>query len=182
MSSPRLTETSFFVLGLLDAAGEATPYVLKRIAEVSVFKFWSIPHSQLYLECERLADTGLLSERREEAGRRRRFYKLSSKGRKALRGWRAEPTGRYVEMREPAALKLFFGADPRALAAAQLETHKEMLEEMRDARAMPGLPEGMRLAVELGLNQERAMVRFWSRLAREGAEGILSSTSRDSDS
>lgn len=181
MSSPRLTETSFIVLGMLEVAGEATPYDLKRVAQISVFNFWSIPHSQLYTECKRLAEVGLLGERREETGRRRRFYKLTSRGRKALEEWRGEPTEEFPEMRDPGTLKLFFGADPEALAAAQLKTHKLKLDELYQARAAPHVPAGMRLAVELGVSQERALIRFWTRLARGGAKQVLNSTSLGSD-
>lgn len=166
MSTPRLTETSYIVLGLLDAtAGEATPYDLKQIAEVSVFNFWSVPHTQIYTECERLAEAGLLRERRETTGRRRRFYKLTPQGRKALEAWRAEPTEQLYEARDLGTLKLFFGSDPKPLAAAQLRAHKAKLKELEEAQKTPDVPAGMRLAIELGLNQERALVRFWSRLA-----------------
>ena len=62
-------------------------------------------------------------------------------------------------------MKLFFGTDPKALAEAQLEVHRARLEEMEAAASFPGIPEGIRLVTELGINQERALVRFWSRLA-----------------
>jgi PadR family transcriptional regulator AphA len=165
MSSARLTETSYIVLGLLDLNEPATPYDLKQLAKLTVFNFWSVPHTQIYTECERLAAAGLLDEDREEGGRRRRFYKLTKRGRQALEEWRSEPTDRVFEGRDLAALKLFFGTDPRALAEAQLEVHRARLDELEAALAFPGVPSGMRLTTELGINQERALVRFWSRLA-----------------
>src|SRR5258708_34681542 len=91
MSTLRLTETSYAVLGLLEHCEPATPYQLKQIAQESIFHFWTIPHTQLYTECARLAEGGLLDERREEKGRRRRLYRLSAAGRKALKQWRARP-------------------------------------------------------------------------------------------
>lgn len=94
MSSPRLTETSYIVLGLIEQIGPATPYDLKRMVQVSTVNFWSVPHTQLYTECARLAKEGLLSERREQTGRRRRIYRLTDPGRQALERWRSEPTGR----------------------------------------------------------------------------------------
>ena len=54
----RLTPTSYIVLGLLEAAGEATPYDLKRAVGTSVGNFWSLQHSQLYAEPARLASAG----------------------------------------------------------------------------------------------------------------------------
>ena len=44
--------------------------------------FFSIPHSQLYAEPERLARAGYLRERREQTGRRRKHYSLTEKGRR----------------------------------------------------------------------------------------------------
>lgn len=163
----RLTDTSFVVLGLLDAAGdEATPYDLKRFAQVSVFNFWSIPHTQLYTECERLAEAGLLAERRESGGRRRRFYRLTAMGRKALEKWREEPTEELYELRDLGGLKLFFGADPGPLAEAQLRAHKRKLKELEQMLEIAGeVPEGMRLALEWGVTSERSAVHFWSRLS-----------------
>jgi len=164
VSSPQLTETSYIVLGLLDLNEPATPYDLKQFAQVSVFNFWSIPHTQIYTECARLAEAGLLDESREETGRRRRFYKLTSRGREALARWRAEPTEQTFQGRDLAALKLFLGTDPTALAKAQLPVHKQRLSEFEASATYPALPDGIRLTLELGINQERALVRFWSRL------------------
>ena len=42
MSVPRLTAVSYMVLGLIENAGEATPYQLKAFAARSVGNFWSI--------------------------------------------------------------------------------------------------------------------------------------------
>lgn len=166
MSTTRLTETSFVVLGMLSLAGEATPYDLKRVAQASVFNFWSVPHTQIYTECERLAQAGLLKERREQTGRRRRFYRLTAKGKSALDRWRSEPSSGFHEIRDPGTLKLFFGADPKPLAVAQIAVHQEKLSEARQVQKLPHLPPGMRLALELGIGQERALVRFWSSLLK----------------
>jgi len=165
MSSPNLTDTSYAVLGLIDQWGPSTPYQLKNVAAVSVQHFWTIPHTQIYSECRRLAEAGLLDERREKTGRRRRTYRLTAKGRRALDAWLRDPRTEYWELRDPGLLKLFAGADPAALAEAQLEAHERRLhayESMRDA--MPDMSEGMRLALEAGIGHAREYVRFWSRL------------------
>jgi len=91
VAEPRLTTTSYIVLGLVEACEPATPYDLKQAAQDSVFHFWTIPHTQVYSESRRLAELGLLSERQEEGGRRRRVYRLLAAGRTALGAWRAEP-------------------------------------------------------------------------------------------
>jgi PadR family transcriptional regulator AphA len=172
MSSPRLSETSYIVLGLIAQIGPATPYDLKRLAQVSTVNFWSVPHTQLYSECERLAGEGLLSERREQTGRRRRIYKLTERGRAALERWLSEPTGELRQVRDPATLKLFLGGDPQTLASGQLEAHREQLKvyEQIYGSFVPDAPGGWRLALEVGIGHEREFIRFWSRLVGQ-AEG-----------
>src|SRR5688572_24045536 len=101
MSNVRLTDTSHAVLGLLDLCEPATPYQLKQAAQVSIFHFWTIPHTQLYSECSRLAEAGLLDEQQETTGRRRKIYRLTGIGRKALEEWRAEPSAELYELRDP---------------------------------------------------------------------------------
>lgn len=167
---PRLTDTSYAVLGLLDQIGPATPYQLKQVAQVSIFHFWSIPHTQIYTECARLADAGLLDERREESGRRRRIYSLSAAGRKAQRAWLADPEADLYEIRDPGLLKLFCGADPEALARPQLERHERRLAAYEEMLGGDGMPEGMRLALEAGVGHQREYVRFWSRVLAESSE------------
>jgi PadR family transcriptional regulator AphA len=170
MPSPRLTDTSYAVLGLLDQCGTATPYQLKQIAQVSIFHFWSIPHTQIYAECARLAEAGLLDERREETGRRRRIYRLTDAGRKALDEWRADPEAELYEVRDPGLLKLFCGADPESLARTQLERHERRLASYEEMLARDGMPEGIRLALEGGVGHQREYVRFWSRVLAESSE------------
>lgn len=171
MSSSQLGETSYAVLGLLDRFGPATPYQLKQIAQVSLFHFWSIPHTQLYTECARLAEAGLLTERREESGRRRRIYSLTSAGRGALSRWRADPEADTYELRDPGLLKLFCGADPAPLADAQLEQHERRLRSYEQLRERADeMPDGMRLALEAGIGHEREYIRFWSSVKEEGDE------------
>ena len=166
MQEPRLTPTSYIVLGLVELSGEATPYQLKQASAGSVGNFWSTPHAQFYTEPERLARAGLLSEEREEGGRRRRLYRLTPKGRAALEAWRSEPTAERAELRDPGLLKLFFGADPRPLARAQLEAHREKLAEYEWIREQDGKgPEGPAATLEAGIAHEREWVRYWRRLA-----------------
>jgi DNA-binding PadR family transcriptional regulator len=167
MAETRLTPTSYVVLGLIEQMQPASPYDLKLAVAMGVGQFWSLPHTQLYSECARLAEAGLLGERREESGRRRRLYRLTKAGAGELDRWRAEPTGDLYELRDAGLLKLFFGADPRKLAPRQLEAHEtklreyeQQLVECREA----GLPEGVLHAIEAGIGHEREYVRFWRRI------------------
>jgi PadR family transcriptional regulator AphA len=163
---PRLTEASHIVLGLLELTGQATPYDLKRVAQMSTSNFWSIPHTQLYTECARLASEGLLDESQEQTGRRRRTYSLTERGRELLERWRNEPTTQMYELRDASTLKLFFGGDPAALAASQLEAHRRQLDAYERLQAsLSDGPLGQRLALECGIGHEREFIRFWSRVS-----------------
>jgi DNA-binding PadR family transcriptional regulator len=155
------------VLGLIEQLQPATPYDLKQAVAMGVSEFWSLPHTQLYSESKRLAEEGYLSERREDAGRRRRLYRLNRKGQEALDRWRSEPTPDTYEIRDAGLLKLFFGADAAKLANPQLEGHKGKLREYEEQLRIceeEGAPEGMRLAVEAGIGHEREYIRFWAKL------------------
>ena len=163
MQEPRLNPISYIVLGLVSWAGEATPYRLKQLVAASVGNFWTLQHAQLYSEPERLAKAGLLTERRERGGRRRKLYEITEMGREALDEWRSEPTGAISELRAPALLKLFFGADPAELAPLQVEAHRRKLAEYEQIRdTMPeSVPEGPRLALDAGITAERQQIEWW---------------------
>jgi len=160
-----LTPTSIIVLGLLEF-GEATPYDLKARVAGSVGSFWSVPHSALYAEPERLRRAGLVAERRERGGRRRRVFSLTEDGRRALGAWRAEPAAGLPELRDPALLKVFFGADPAAVAATRLGAHRERLAHYERIKALDdgSGPRGPFLALEAGLRHEREWIAYWEGL------------------
>ena len=164
MSTDRLTDTSYAVLGLVERCQPVTPYQLKQAAAASILHFWSIPHTQIYTECSRLAAAGLLDERREDTGRRRRVYTLSDSGRDALDRWREDPATDLYELRDPGLLKLFCGADPARLAETQLEQHQRRLDLYLSLFEGQEMPDGMRLALEGGIGHEREYRRFWGRL------------------
>jgi PadR family transcriptional regulator AphA len=166
MQEFRLSAVSFVVLGFVEWAGEATPYRLKQMVARSVGNFWTLQHAQLYTEPERLAKAGYLTEERERGGRRRKLYKITDTGRRALESWRSEPTDAIPELRAPALLKLFFGADPAALAPLQTEAHRRKLAEYEAIRdSMPDdVPEGVRLALDAGIANARQQIEWWDAL------------------
>ena len=163
-----LTPTSYIVLGLVNQAGETTPYSLKQMAAATIGNFFSIPHSQIYAEPDRLAEGGYLRVRREQTGRRRKHYSLTAKGRKALEEWLESPTEEMYELRDPGLLKLAMGSDAKALARAQLPRHEERLSRFQEILRVleaSGAPREQRLVVESGIGHEREYVRFWKRVA-----------------
>jgi PadR family transcriptional regulator AphA len=164
-----LTYTSYIVLGLLSMfPASATPYDLKRTAAASVGQFWTLPHSQLYSEPARLARGGFLSEEKEQGGRRRKLYSLTETGRAALQEWLGVFTPEPYVLRDPALLKLFFGAEAHSLADGQIATHRQKLVEY-EAHMQHDPGNGMRgpwQALELGIRHERETIRFWEDHAR----------------
>ena len=156
------------VLGFLRAAGPSTPYDLKQMHAVSVGHFWSIPHSQLYAEPERLAKAGLVSEQREDGGRRRRRFTITAKGEAALDVWLADARAPTPELRDVALIKVFFGADPQAIAEQQIAHHEELLATYEglhaDLAKAQDAPRGPISTLEAGIRHERAMVAYWREL------------------
>ncbi len=160
----QLTPTSYIVLGLLEWFGEATPYTLKRIVAGSIGNFWTLHHAQLYSEPERLAKGGYVTVERERGGRRRKTYAITDSGREAVAAWRAQSADSIPELRSPALLKLFFGADPGELAPVQLDAHRRKLAEYERIRdTMPeSVPEGPRMALDAGIANERQQIAWWN--------------------
>jgi PadR family transcriptional regulator, regulatory protein AphA len=170
LQDPKLTPTSFIVLGLLQRSGEATPYDLKQAVGATLGNFWTLQHAQLYTEPQRLADAGFLKERREEGGRRRRHYSLTAKGRRAFEEWRETPTGRLSELRDLALLKLFFGADQAELAAIQVEAWRSKLAEYEAFKALDDGegPRGPWLTLDAGIAHTHEWIRFWESVRSNG--------------
>jgi PadR family transcriptional regulator AphA len=166
----RLTPTSYIVLGLISAAGRATPYDLKRVHQQGIGGFWSLNHAQLYAEPDRLVSGGYLVVEREQGGRRRKLYELTDAGRSAFATWLSSPTSEFTELRDPGLLQLFFDASPVPLAEVQQRIHAERLAEYEALHASAGdWPDGARLVLESGIGHEREWLRFWGGVA-EGSE------------
>jgi DNA-binding PadR family transcriptional regulator len=167
-----LTPTSVIVLGLLEfLGGEGTPYDLKQAVGITVGHFWTFQHAQLYTETERLAKAGLLDERREEGGRRRKHYSITAKGREALQQWRTEPATEVPELRDLGILKLFMGAEPVELANAQVAAHEAKLQTYYEIQKLDlgNEPRGPWVALDAGIEYEKHMIRYWKGLADSGA-------------
>lgn len=169
MQEPRLTPTSYIVLGLIELSGEATPYELKTAVNLSLGNFWSLQHAQLYSEPERLANAGYLKERREETGRRRRHYSITKKGREALAEWRDTPAERILELRDLGLLKVFFGADPAEVADSQLEMYRRKLAEYEGLKHIDvgAEPRGPWLTLEAGIRHTNTAIDFWEEQRRK---------------
>ena len=176
-----LTSTSYLVLGLIEREGPSTPYELKRHVAATIGHFWTFPHALLYKEPPRLVDLGLLTEEREAAGRRRRLFSITDRGRAAIQAWLAKPSQDSTELRDAGLLQLFFtdlGSTEhrQALAVAQLQIHRAALARYEDARRAEGTLDGSDgaartvehwrgVTLPMGLLYERAAVEFWEGIA-----------------
>jgi len=186
MRSATLPTSSFAVLGLLASWGPMTSYELKKAIDGSIGYFWSFPRAQLYVEPERLKELGLLTEEREQEGRRRRVYSITAAGKAALREWLTSDVGAPVELRDPGLLKLFFARgmsreDVIALARAQEATHRARLAEyQRIEQHLVGDPrDAFGLAtLRMGLRYEQESIAFWAGIAAHPPQ-VQSSTAKD---
>lgn len=167
----RLTTPSFLVLGFIDQLGEASPYDVKVEAARTVAPFWSMPHAQVYAQCDRLVEAGLLSESRQTGGRNRRLLRLTPAGRAALAEWLADSSFVPVEARERSILKLWFGARPEVHSPVQIDEHRRTLAAYEELADEVGelLSRGQREALEFGIRYERMMVDFWQWVEQRGA-------------
>ena len=168
MSNAQLTTVSYVVLGLV-RDGATTSYDMKQRVAKSVGHFWTFPHSQLYAEPPRLVELGLLAERQEDSGRRRRVYTLTPTGRRALDDWLREPTTDQTQIRDTGLLKLFFADgmtsdEIAALAREQEQAHRALLavyESIADTVTNPNHA----AVVRSGILHERMFADFWREVA-----------------
>jgi hypothetical protein len=74
-----------------------------------------------------------------------------------------------------AFLKLYFGADPAAMAEAQLAALQPLLKTYQAMRAANTgeEPRGPRQTVEAGIDYVKASIRAWERIAHEAALGAV---------
>jgi PadR family transcriptional regulator, regulatory protein AphA len=172
MSTLRLSVTSYVVLGMVELRGPSTSYDLKRAVGHSVGYFWPFPHAQLYSEPKRLTGMGLLEVSSEDEGRRRQTYSLTPAGRRALRQWLSEPTTEQMQVRDVAELKLFFAElgtqeDVLALAREQIKQHQDRISTYEEMQERFGGRQDVAqrlVPLRLGLELERAALRFWEDL------------------
>jgi PadR family transcriptional regulator AphA len=180
VGEPRLSTTSYVVLGMIALRGPSTPYDLKRAVGHSVGYFWHFPHAQLYSEPDRLTELGLLELSVETGGRRRKTYSLTQAGRDALRAWLASPTNEHFQMRDVAELKLFFNevgepSDVTNLAHEQIKQHQQRIAVYEDMVERFGHNQAVKprmITLELGLEMEHAALRFWSAVADGDVERL----------
>jgi PadR family transcriptional regulator, regulatory protein AphA len=131
------------ILGMLALGEPRSGYDIKAVVDRSTRFFWAASYGQIYPELRRLERQGLIEgEDSPTGGRRRRVYRLTAAGRRALIEWLL---GREltIELRDESLLRLFFAdALPREQALLLLEGrrrgHEEYLDVLRAIDARPG--------------------------------------------
>lgn len=99
--APRLTTTSFALLGLLAVRPWST-YELTRQTDRSLGRFWPRAQSKLYEEPKKLVAHGLATAREDQVGERpRTIYEITDAGRRELAAWLDEPPAGPVLESEP---------------------------------------------------------------------------------
>lgn len=179
MKNAILSSSSYVILGLLAATGPLTPYELKKQVDSSVGYFWSFPRAQLYVEPQRLATLGYLTEEREHEGRRRRTFAITASGRAALDGWLAAETSEPAELRDTGLLKLFFASELEpeqitSLAHQQETEHRQRLElyeaiVARIQEHVRHLPRAdyVLASLRIGLLYESMCIDYWQGIAAD---------------
>lgn len=147
-----LPVTSYALLGLLTFGDELTGYELKQRADITLRFYWSSPAmSQVYSELGRLSEHGLVAPVSDGDSRRTTRYRITPKGRQALREWMAETPAGFPVLKHPVALRLLIGhvLDPSGVAELlreyldDLARQRKDLADVRDSlrgRDAPGEP------------------------------------------
>jgi DNA-binding PadR family transcriptional regulator len=103
-----LSPTAKVILGFLRFRPRSG-YDIKRSVELSTRFFWGASFGQIYPELNRLEQAGLAEvEHSAEAGRRRKVFRLTAAGERALDTW-LRSDSELFQYRDEGLLKLFFG-------------------------------------------------------------------------
>lgn len=153
MSRGKNNSTKYAILGMLSLK-PMTGYDIKQFAAGSIGHFWSESYGQIYPTLSALAKEELvLPERAKSRGQRRRqLYRITKKGRVAIKAWLGQDP-RTESPRNELLLKLFFSfeASPseslRHIEAFEREQQQKLsrykfIEKqiMREHAGHPGLP------------------------------------------
>jgi DNA-binding PadR family transcriptional regulator len=138
-----LPTTSYALLGLLTFGDELTGYELKRRADNTLRFYWVAPAmSQIYSELARLTGHGLVEPTTSAGeGRRTTTYRITERGRGALREWLAEAPIGFPVLKHTVLLRLLIGhaGEPERITAmledyvAQLAVALDDLREVRES-------------------------------------------------
>jgi DNA-binding PadR family transcriptional regulator len=146
MSRDELTPFSYVILALVGDGG-AGPHDLVQMSRRGSKQYWVAAESHYYAEPKRLAKLGYLTAHRAPGRTRERtHYRLTDRGREALRAWATEPSP-FPRVQSEAIVRLLSGdivADDATLVAGLVAMRAELDEIDRNLDAgepvIPTLP------------------------------------------
>jgi len=125
---PRLTTTSFTLLGLLRLQPFSAYELTRYMRRSALSNLWPRTEASLYREPKTLVAHGLARSQVQHNGQRERtVYKITAAGRRAFEAWLREP-GEGPRFECEAAVKAFFGD------ATDLESLRTQLASLRDGQ------------------------------------------------
>jgi PadR family transcriptional regulator, regulatory protein AphA len=137
--SRELRPFSYAMLAVIGNGGASAPELVEMARRGGPL-FWTRAPTQIYDEAPRLERLGYLTSRMEPARTRpRRVYRLSAKGRRALREWLLEPAP-FPRIEHEANLRLVAGdlLDDAEIVQSltamrhELERHQKLIDESLD--------------------------------------------------
>lgn len=185
--TPAMTTTSYALLGLLSIRPWST-YELAKQVERGLGWFWPRTERKIYDEAKRLVASGHARATKERSGDRpRTVYRITAKGRRALRAWLDEASAP-PKLETEAMVRVFFAdaGDLDQLRATLTRTAVEAEERLTILRAMiaaqedPDYPFTERahvnaLAMRFQLDHHR-LVADWARWAIKQTRSWSSTT------
>jgi DNA-binding PadR family transcriptional regulator len=171
----KLSDSSYAVLVVIALRGPSTGYEVKRALTRLAGEFWATPHTQVYRECARLVEDGMLDAEEEDSGRRRRVFTLTPTGRDTVTTWVREPTDASMQIHDVALLKLsaieLSTPDAiRTLAQQQMAAYQQRLATLDDIEARLATRPAAALRIRnlaVGRGVYNAQLSFWTHLAAE---------------
>jgi DNA-binding PadR family transcriptional regulator len=167
----------YAVLGMLSLR-PMSGYEIKKTIDGSVSNFWNESFGQIYPMLGRLVDEGLATEVATGADSRKREFRISARGRAALREWLQLPA-RFQPSRNETLLKLFLASEiDAATTATHLERfrrhHIEALERYAAIekhltatyRTHPALPYWL-LTLRYGQSESEALLKWCDEADRQ---------------
>ena len=165
-SEIRLTNTSYIVLGMLDAAGESTPYDLKLGVAASLGNFWSLQHAAALLRARTAGRRGLSDRAPRAEGQAPQALQDHRQGPKGAGGLAGGDDRRAARAPRQGAAQGLLRRRPRPAgdAGSSPPTGRNWRStNASSSSAARDLPSGVRITLEGGIAHEREWLRFWSR-------------------
>jgi PadR family transcriptional regulator, regulatory protein AphA len=180
MSAEDLKKTTdFALLGVLALGGPMSGYDMRNYISLSIAQFWSESFGQIYPSLERMKKSGLVqSETDQASSRHRQIYRITDRGRTALRNWMARPP-EPEKPRSEMILKTMLGnqTDPQVLVEHLEKYAQEAMAKARHLRRQqamvkrsdagtPELPFAI-AAIRAGIHVNRARAAWARETIRE---------------